>query len=84
MLKRLLITAAMACSTLAVTGPLTAQAANATPGFASGTQTVVTTQTTEAAQRCEWRKQHGRWCFYCWHRGRWERVYCRWDDRNGF
>ncbi|WP_113703562.1 hypothetical protein [Nonomuraea lactucae] len=84
MLKRLLITAAVAGSTLVVTGPITSQAANAAPTYAPASQPVVTAQTTEANARCRWRKRHGRWCFYCWRHGEWERIFCRWQDDDDF
>ncbi|MEU0569162.1 hypothetical protein ABZ297_27815 [Nonomuraea sp. NPDC005983] len=72
MLKRLLLTAALAASTLLVTGSIStpAQAADASR-CASAKQITLTPART--ARRCEWR----RGCYYCYRSGHWNREYCR-------
>ncbi|MER6945232.1 hypothetical protein ABT294_14500 [Nonomuraea sp. NPDC000554] len=72
MLKRLLLTAALAASPLLVTGTIStpAQAAEASR-CASAEQITLTPAGT--ARRCEWR----RGCYYCYRNGHWNREYCR-------
>ncbi|MEU8103996.1 hypothetical protein AB0C18_09745 [Nonomuraea muscovyensis] len=84
MLKRLLITAAVAGSTLLVTGPITSQTANAASAYVPAGEQSLTVQT-EVARKCKWRKRNGRWCYYCRYHGEWRREWCRhrgwdWDE----
>ncbi|MEV0201314.1 hypothetical protein [Nonomuraea sp. NPDC050691] len=74
MLKRLVITAALAGSTLVVGGAATSQAASAAPKCATPSSQHVTSAT---ATRCMWRWWHGRRCKYCWRHGAWELQWCK-------
>ncbi|MFI6785907.1 hypothetical protein ACIBG4_01150 [Nonomuraea sp. NPDC050383] len=75
MLKRLIITAALAGSTLVVGGAANAQAASAAPKCATPMSQHVTTA--GSANRCRWRSWNGRRCWFCWHNGAWELQWCR-------
>lgn len=78
MLKRLLMTAVLAGSTLVVSGPAIAHTATAEARYAPIPASVTSARPCAAnARHCQWRHLFGRWCYYCKRHGTWERIYCR-------
>ncbi|MFI7707345.1 hypothetical protein [Nonomuraea sp. NPDC049480] len=78
MFKRLLIAAALAASTLVVSGSITQPA---TAGTGAPCVTTAGPSVLSQSARCRWR--HG--CKYCKKHGEWRRVWCKWwDDDNGW
>ncbi|MFD1547592.1 hypothetical protein [Nonomuraea guangzhouensis] len=79
MLKRLLLTASLAASTLIVTGTATTQPVSAASVCPPSAQHV-TAMPQSADRKCEWRWWHHKWCKFCWRHGHWERQWCKsWD-----
>jgi hypothetical protein len=71
MLKRLLITAAMAASTLLVTGTVTSTA----QASAQASEQNVCSSAQPPSGQCQWREDG---CYYCYsyRTGSWERQHC--------
>lgn len=75
MLKRLVVGAALAASTLTLTGAVTTSAASAstTPSCS-----VPAKQAAHSAKKCKWMwDSHHRWCKWCWFHGHWEKQWCK-------
>lgn len=77
MLKRLLLTAALAASTLFVTGTVatTAASATSTVSYTAGADHVTTPVIHK--KKCKWMWWHGKKCWWCWHSGHWVRQWCK-------
>ncbi|GAA5086576.1 hypothetical protein HNP84_000878 [Thermocatellispora tengchongensis] len=85
MLRRLIVAAAVAASTLVVGGAMSAQPASAAPS----TNCAVTGQAValldSAAKPCRWQEEEDYWCKYCYKKGKWRLKYCKDpEDDNGF
>ncbi|SDI18605.1 hypothetical protein SAMN05421505_13738 [Sinosporangium album] len=85
MLKRLLVAAVVAASTLVVSGTISTQSANASgPLSISADRSAVSPGIAKAS--CRWVDRYGDWCKQCYKYGKWRLEYCKDKDEsdNGY
>lgn len=77
MLKRLLVAAAVAASTLVISSSITTQPADATDAPCLAAEQTTATGHTAAAKKCRWKEKYDMWCKFCYKYGKWRLSYCK-------